>query len=213
MNKQPTILDRKATVYRATYGRYLSASILGLAFVSVVAGCGGTTSLFPGLDALADTGLVGPVQDDNTQVAGDTPYAPCVNNGQARTTTHAQLYAELNKYRTDLGLKPLVYSKTLETAADAQVEDLYDRSFFAHINPDGEDPGARAIQAGFCHKYVGENLAAGQMTVAQVMQAWKDSASHNLNMIDPDYVYVGIGYYVDQTGRRYWAQEFAFDLP
>jgi uncharacterized protein YkwD len=211
MNQLSTILDRKAAVYRAANGRYLLSTILGLALISGVLGCGGTLNLFPSLD-LTDGSLVGPVQD-TTQVAGDTPVLPCVNNGQARTTTHTQLFAELNQYRASLGLKPLVYSKTLETAADAQVQDLYDRGFFAHINPDGEDPGMRAIRAGFCHKYVGENIAAGQVTVLQVMQAWKDSPSHNLNMIDPDYAYVGIGFYTDPTGRRYWAQEFAFDLP
>lgn len=212
MIQLPTILDRTFTDYRVLHSQHVFRVLLTLALISGLAGCGGTLSLFPGLDALTGGGLVGPLQD-TTQVAGDTPAPPCVNNGQARTTTHAQLFAELNQYRAGLGLKALVYSKTLEAAADAQAQDLYERGFFAHINPDGEDPGMRAVRAGFCHKYVGENLAAGQVTVLQVMQAWKDSPSHNLNMVDPDYTYVGIGYYTDPTGRRYWAQEFAYNLP
>ncbi|HOW69797.1 MAG TPA: CAP domain-containing protein [Phycisphaerae bacterium] len=212
MSTRPTTIDRRGNVYRAVNGQPYLAAMLGLAVAGGLLGCGGPVSLFPGLDALTNGDLVGPVQN-TTQVAGDTPLPACVNNGQARTAIHAELFAELNQYRAGLGLNPLIYSKTLEAAADDQVQDLFERSFFAHVNPDGEDPGARAVRAGFCHKYVGENLAAGQVTVLQVMQAWKDSPTHHLNMIDPDYVYVGIGYYVDPFGRRYWAQEFGFDLP
>lgn len=120
---------------------------------------------------------------------------------------------QLNAYRAQNGLEPLIYSKTLEAAANAQAKDLFARNFFDHINPDGKDPGDRALDARFCHKYVGENIAAGQTSVTAVMQAWKNSPHHNENMLDPDYVYVGMGYYVDPSGRQYWAQEFAFDVP
>ena len=104
-------------------------------------------------------------------------------------------------------------SRTLETAADAQVQDLYARSFFAHINPDGKNPGDRALAASFCHKYVGENIAAGQLSPSAVMVAWQNSPSHNENMLTADYVYVGMGHYIDPNGRHYWAQEFAYDVP
>jgi uncharacterized protein YkwD len=126
---------------------------------------------------------------------------------------HKAMFDALNAYRIENGLNPLSYSRRLELSGDAQVEDLYTRSFFAHVNPDGENPGDRALDVGFCHKYVGENIAAGQISVAAVMQAWKNSPDHNENMLEPKYAYVGMGFYIDPTGRRYWAQEFAYDLP
>jgi uncharacterized protein YkwD len=93
------------------------------------------------------------------------------------------------------------------------VRDLYERSFFAHVNPDGQDPGLRALDADFCHKYVGENIAAGQTSVSAVMTAWKNSPDHNENMLLAEYVYVGMGHFTDPSGRQYWGQEFAFSLP
>ena len=73
--------------------------------------------------------------------------------------------------------------------------------------------GQRALDADFCSKYVGENIAEGQTSVDAVMLAWKNSPHHNENMLHEDYVYVGMGHYVDPTGRQYWAQEFALDVP
>ena len=82
---------------------------------------------------------------------------------------------------------------------------------FDHVTPEGLQPTDRALEAGFCHKYIGENLAAGQQTVTRVMEAWDESPAHRRNLAEPDFVYVGIGYYQDSTGRRFWAQLFAFD--
>jgi uncharacterized protein YkwD len=143
-----------------------------------------------------------------------TKAAPaCVQVGDPATNIHQQMLDQLNTYRIQNGLKPLIYSKTLEFAANAQAKDLYARNFFDHINPDGKDPGQRALDADFCSKYVGENIAEGQISVDAVMLAWKNSPHHNENMLHEDYVYVGMGHYVDPTGRQYWAQEFALDVP
>lgn len=150
--------------------------------------------------------------------AGATPVttarAPgCAEVGLPVDNIHRSMFEQLNAYRVEQGLQPLVYSKTLEAAANTQVQDLYARSFFAHVNPDGKNPGDRALAASFCHKYVGENIAAGQLSPSAVMIAWKNSPSHNENMLTPDYVYVGMGHYIDPNGRHYWAQEFAYDVP
>ena len=71
---------------------------------------------------------------------------------------------------------------------------MSERDYFAHITPEGLKPGDRAMENGFCHEYVGENLAAGQRTVKAVMQAWDRSPSHQLNMLEAKYVYVGMGH-------------------
>jgi uncharacterized protein YkwD len=148
-----------------------------------------------------------------TDVAGDIDAPSCADVGTPATLTHKAVFDALNYYRIENGLQPLVYSKALEAAGDAHVRDLYVRDFFDHVNPDGQGPPDRALEAGFCHQYVGENIAAGQRSVARVMEAWKESPPHDANMLEPDFVYVGIGHYTSPTGREYWAQEFAFDYP
>jgi len=50
---------------------------------------------------------------------------------------------------------------------------------------------------------LGENLAKGQLTVKQVMQDWKDSPSHRINMLRPEFEEIGIGLYEDV-----WVQQF-----
>lgn len=146
-------------------------------------------------------------------VLSSSPAPICAQISVPADAVRQQMFDALNNYRIANGLRPLLYSKRLEAAADAHVADLANRSFFDHINPDGQNPGDRARAAGFCHEYVGENIAAGQTSVAAVQLAWQNSPSHNENMLEPDYRYVGMGHYVDANGRQYWAQEFAFELP
>ena len=177
----------------------------------LLAGCGG----FTGLPLTA--GL--PIPDSDTTAAGlyeGYPAKlgePCIQTGWPRTAIHQELFEELNAYRAEHGLVPLVYSFVLEQAIEIHVADMWQRQFFSHTNPEGETPGDRAMRFGFCHHYVGENLAAGQRNVQQAIQAWKNSPSHNANMLEPGYAYVGIGYFVDPTGRPYWGQTFAYKLP
>lgn len=42
---------------------------------------------------------------------------------------------------------------------------------------------------------MGENIALQQRTPAQVMTSWKNSAGHNMNMLNPGHKRVGIGVY------------------
>lgn len=148
-----------------------------------------------------------------SQLLSSTPTPACAQFGQPASTTHRAMFDAINAYRAENGLKPLIYSKTLEAAADLHVQDLWQRRFFEHVNPDGQNPGDRAAAEGFCHRYVGENIAAGQLTVQAVMEAWKNSPGHNANMLEPEYTYVGMGHFIDPTGRPYWGQEFAYDVP
>lgn len=153
---------------------------------------------------------------DDAEVAADTPdpQTECIVPGEPATIVQKRMFRELNDYREKHGLPPLIYSKALEAAADAHLRDMYERGYFDHITPENLTPGNRAVAMGFCHEYVGENLAAGQRNMKAAMRAWDRSPPHQLNMLEPNYVYVGMGHFVDPlTGRQSWAQEFAFDLP
>lgn len=170
-------------------------------------------------------GLLGCAGVSDPLIAGGVPVVsgperdetrsspPCVEVSEPATETHRAMFDLLNQYRAANGLPELIYSRRLEISADAYVQDMAQRGYFAHVNPEGQNPGDRALAQGFCHRYVGENLAAGQKTAERAMQAWINSPSHNENMLDARYVYVGMGHYVDAEGRSYWAQEFSFSLP
>jgi hypothetical protein len=56
----------------------------------------------------------------------------------------------------------------------------------------------------------GENLAAGSDTPQLTFQLWRDSPGHNANMLNPDFVVVGLAkaYGSDSSYGWYWAAEF-----
>jgi uncharacterized protein YkwD len=56
---------------------------------------------------------------------------------------------------------PLVMNARLSAAARAHSRDMSARRFFAHVNPDGRDPGERLRQAGYSWRDCGENISAG----------------------------------------------------
>ena len=190
---------------RATFYRPVAAGLL-----LVLWGCGGSSGLVPGSVGVPIETALAPL---DTSLLSVGPAPSCVEVGQPGTSVHRSMFEALNLYRRQNGLDPLTYSKSLERAENAHVRDLWERNFFDHVNPDGFRPGDRALEAGFCHEFVGENIAAGQVSVEAVMDSWKNSPDHDENMLHPDFAYVGMGFFLDPTGRPYWGQLFAFDLP
>lgn len=147
------------------------------------------------------------------------PAGDCVVEGNPADATRLSVFQLLNDYRQNNGLVPLRYSLRLELAATRHAEDMFQRGFFDHVNPDGDGPGERALDAGFCHEFGGENIATGTNTLTtpqEVMQAWKNSPTHNANMLEPSFRWVGVGVFSVQNGSNitfYWVQHFATDAP
>jgi uncharacterized protein YkwD len=193
-----------------TWEKSLTAALLALILSVVVCGCG-SVELPGATDAVTDVSAENATTE--LESAASIPADDCLALGAPSDETHQAIFDALNSFRVANGLEPLVYSQRLELAANAHVKDLYERNYFAHINPDGENPGKRAVEVGFCHEYVGENIAAGQKSVEAAEIAWENSPSHRENMLQPQYRYVGVGFYRDPNGRMYWAQEMAYDVP
>lgn len=89
----------------------------------------------------------------------------------------------LNDYRTSNGRAALAYSATLEAAAQAHAADMAARGFFDHGGSDGSTVGTRVSRQGYRWCFVAENIAQGQRSLGDVMQAWADSRGHRRNML------------------------------
>jgi len=194
---------------------FIGAAMAVSLFASV--GCGGDTVF---TELFAATLDVEPVIEGNSFVGDAANRVPiddpqsCVVSGFPSEPNHIQVFRLINEYRVENGLNPVKYSFRLQDSADLYALAMHDGRFFAHIDPSGADPFDRALEAGYCGPYVGENIAYGRNRLnspAQVMQAFKDSPVHNENLLDARWDYVGVGYLrVTRLGvvESWWVQEF-----
>ena len=115
----------------------------------------------------------------------------------------------VNEQRAQNGLSALVWDDALASVARAHSEDMRDRKFFSHTNPDGLSPFDRIKNFGISYRSAGENIAAGQTTPAEVVQAWMNSSGHKANILNESYTRLGVGYAAGGPQRHYWTQNFA----
>lgn len=104
----------------------------------------------------------------------------------------------------------LAWNAQLQQAATAHVADMGSHDFFSHIGSDSSKGGQRISTAGYRWSTWGENIAAGQTTVAQVVAGWmSSSAGHCENIMNPAFRDLGVSCktYPQSTYRNYWAME------
>ncbi len=95
---------------------------------------------------------------------------------------------------------PLNWDQRLHVAASAHSRDMAENDFFSHSGSNGRAAGHRATEAGYPWRRVGENLAAGQGSVAAVIDGWLDSPEHCANLMDPRFTELGAACVADDDG-------------
>jgi uncharacterized protein YkwD len=107
---------------------------------------------------------------------------------------------------------PLTMNPILRCSARLHSLDMFERDFFDHDTPDGIDPFQRMAEAGFVGSGGGENIALGQSTPEQVMEAWMESDGHCANVMRAAFDTIGVGYHPGAgrigIGSNYWTQNF-----
>lgn len=114
----------------------------------------------------------------------------------------------------------LRYNPVLAEVARKRAEDMAQRAYVAHVNPDGKGPNYLVRQAGYIlpdfYPYTLdanniESIAAGQPTVEQVWATWLNSAPHRAHILATDPFYaaqidygIGYAYNPDSTYVHYW---------
>jgi uncharacterized protein YkwD len=107
---------------------------------------------------------------------------------------------------------PLILNPLLANAALAHSQDMAVDGGFDHRGHDGSSPAMRVERAGYGrYLVVGENIAAGAMTAAEVTQGWLDSPAHCENIMDSRFSEIGIAFAVNLSSSElvYWTQVFA----
>jgi uncharacterized protein YkwD len=104
----------------------------------------------------------------------------------------------------------LVWDGQLQNAATAHATDMATNNFFAHQSAtNGSTLRDRVPAAGYNYQSAGENIAAGQTSVAQVMADWTNSPSHCANMMKATFRDIGVSCKINPNSvyRYYWVME------
>lgn len=104
-----------------------------------------------------------------------------------------ELLSRINAERRRARRQPLSLNERLDVAAQLHADDMLARSYFAHRGPDGKTVRERARLAGYEWSAIGENLAEGQQSVDEVVEAWMRSPGHRENILDRKYTETGFG--------------------
>jgi uncharacterized protein YkwD len=120
----------------------------------------------------------------------------------------AEVVVLTNAERAAARLAPLAGDRRLTAAAQAHSADMVARDFYSHTTPEGREPWDRAAAAGAAHRGIGENIACGQRTPAEVVQGWMNSPGHRANILKPEFTHIGIGYATGSRAGTYWTQLF-----
>lgn len=118
-----------------------------------------------------------------------------------------QVLALTNAQRRYYNLSDLAAgSELLDSVASLRLRES--QSYFNHIRPNGQRFYTAATDLGVSYRHIGENLACGQTTPAQVVNEWMASPTHRANILNSDYQYLSIAYGIGADGFPYWVQIF-----
>jgi uncharacterized protein YkwD len=101
---------------------------------------------------------------------------------------------------------PLTIDAKLIRAAQMQADEMARHQFLAHEGRDGSTPADRVVRAGYAWRLVGENVAAGPESAAEVMAGWEHSPEHCNNLMQPQFTQMGLAFAVNarSTGHSTW---------
>lgn len=111
----------------------------------------------------------------------------------------------VNVERAKVGLPALKENWELSRVARFKSQDMHDKHYFDHNSPTYGSPFTMMKNFGINYKTAGENIAYGQRTPAEVMNAWMNSSGHKANILNKSYTQIGVGYVKD---GNYWTQQF-----
>jgi uncharacterized protein YkwD len=103
---------------------------------------------------------------------------------------------------------PLVWNDMLEDAALGHAKDMATKNYFSHESQDGRTIKDRIFYVGYDNKgfksyEIGENIAQGQQSIAEVVEGWFNSEGHCKNLMRPTFKEIGVATY-----NTYWVQDF-----
>lgn len=153
---------------------------------------------------------VSELQKANPQIRDLSQLTPGqkINIPDATSSYSNQVITLVNQQRAKNGLGALKRGATTSYVAQLKAQDMVNLHYFSHTSPTYGSPFNMMEHYGLRFSAAGENIAYGQRTPQEVMNAWMNSPGHRANILNPSYTYIGVGVAKTSSGVIYWTQEF-----
>lgn len=135
------------------------------------------------------------VEKPQEVVSEQTSYSAEVN----------QVLTETNNYRAQNGLPALKLDSRVMATAQSKAQDMATNRYFSHTSPTLGSPFDQMKAEGITYRRAAENIAMGQRSAKEVVDAWMKSPGHRANILDRNLTHIGIGY---TAKGNYWVQQF-----
>lgn len=120
--------------------------------------------------------------------------------------TQAQQVLEYtNAARAQQGLPALKLDTRVTSTAQTKALDMATNRYFSHTSPTLGSPFDQMKKEGISYRRAAENIAMGQRSAKEVVDAWMASPGHRANILDRNLTHIGIGY---SSKGNYWVQQF-----
>ncbi|MFD1039306.1 CAP domain-containing protein [Virgibacillus byunsanensis] len=110
-----------------------------------------------------------------------------------------------NGERSRVGLSELQPDTSLGEVAREKSRDMEDKDYFSHTSPTYGSPFDMMRDFGVSYQTAGENIAQGQPTPQEVVDAWMNSQGHRENILNDKFTHIGVGYI---KSGHHWTQMF-----
>lgn len=150
-----------------------------------------------------DAGTVTKPTTPSTGTGSTTkPTTPSTGTGTGNTDSgtanmsafQSQVVDLVNQERSKAGLSGLTVDTLLTKVATEKARDMDVNNYFSHTSPTYGSPFDMMRQFGVTYSYAGENIASGQRTPQEVMNAWMNSPGHRANILNGSFKEIGVGY-------------------
>ncbi|APH03338.1 CAP domain-containing protein [Bacillus weihaiensis] len=146
----------------------------------------------------------------NTQTTTQQPITESKesssNQAISQLNQFEQQVVELtNEERAKQGIAKLEIDTELSKVAREKSLDMQKNNYFSHTSPTYGSPFDMMKQFGITYRAAGENIAKGQRTPEEVVNAWMNSEGHRKNILSSNFTHIGVGYV---ENGNYWTQQF-----
>jgi len=106
--------------------------------------------------------------------------------------SEVEMFKKVNEERRKRGITELEWDQNAVPVARTHARDMWERSYFGHVSPEGEDVGDRLDKKKVEYTFAGENLALAP-TVQTAHNGLINSEGHRENILEPRFNKIGIG--------------------